>query len=127
MSSPMYSVVYWLYYTSFSYEEIELSGLSRTSLENHKDFKKMAKYSSLPGLACSQDSRHWIRIQGDRHSGALFDVGLERDWDSLFIASPKVIFHDPRMYYHSFDIENMHFRVGVARSRDGIGRVKDSK
>lgn len=87
-------------------------------------------FKSLPGLAISQDGRHWARIEGEHHTGALFDVGSEREWDSMFIAAPRVIFHgsgDLRMYYHSFDVENGHFATGIARSRDGIKWVKLGK
>ncbi|KAJ7943434.1 Glycosyl hydrolase, five-bladed beta-propellor domain-containing protein [Quillaja saponaria] len=34
---------------------------------------------------------------------------------------------DLRMYYHSFDVEKGHFAVGIARSKDGIKRVKLGK
>lgn len=78
----------------------------------------------------SQDGRHWARIEGEHHSGALFDVGSEGEWDSLFIASPRVVYHgagDVRMYYQSFDVEKGHFGIGIARSRDGIRWVKLGK
>lgn len=78
----------------------------------------------------SQDGRHWARIEGEHHSGALFDVGREGEWDSLFIASPQVVFHgvgDLRMYYHSFDVEKGQFAIGIARSRDGIKWLKLGK
>ncbi|KAM7468514.1 hypothetical protein LguiB_016076 [Lonicera macranthoides] len=100
------SAVYWLYYTGFSSEK------------------------SLPGLAMSQDGRHWARIEGEHHTGALLDVGLDGEWDSLFIASPQVVYHvngDLRMYYHSFDVEKGRFAIGMARSRDGIRWVKLGK
>ncbi|OMO93268.1 hypothetical protein CCACVL1_06557 [Corchorus capsularis] len=82
------------------------------------------------GLAMSQDGRHWARIEGEHHSGALFDVGSEREWDSLFISSPKVVFHgngDLRMYYHSYDVQNGEFCIGMARSRDGMKWLKLGK
>ncbi|XP_059655824.1 uncharacterized protein LOC132302854 [Cornus florida] len=140
MSSPMYSSVYWLYYTGFSSEEVELLESTKIILDKlewgSNDEKRNENYSagkifkSLPGLACSQDGRHWARIEGDHHTGALFDVGSGKEWDSLFIAAPKVIVHssdDLRMYYHSFDVKNGHFAIGVARSRDGIRWVKSGK
>ncbi len=43
-----------------------------------------------PGLAMSQDARNWARIEGDHHTGALFDVGQPGEWDELFIGSPQV-------------------------------------
>ncbi|KAJ0039214.1 hypothetical protein Pint_22814 [Pistacia integerrima] len=133
------SVVYSLYYTGFSPEKVNFLGddsldlnlenperfhIRNLSGENGKIFK------SLPGLAISQDGRHWARIEGEHHSGALFDVGSKKDWDSLFIASPQVFFHgngDLRMYYHSFDMENGKFGIGIARSRDGMKWVKSGK
>lgn len=135
------SAVYWLYYTGYSSEKAELSNNSLgLSLENperfHNDGSSSSSdengkvFRSLPGLAISQDGRHWARIEGEHHSGALFDVGLDKEWDSLFIAYPQVVFHasgDLRMYYHSFDIVNGHFSIGIARSRDGIRWVKLGK
>ncbi|KAL7091372.1 hypothetical protein ACP275_12G101500 [Erythranthe tilingii] len=112
------SGVYWMYYTGFSSEKVQ-------SLPNSPPIPK-----SLPGLAMSQDGRHWARIEGDHHSGALLDAGPEGEWDSPFLASPQVVFHgsgDLRMYYHSFDVRNGEFAVGVARSRDGIRWVKLGK
>ncbi|XP_057777215.1 uncharacterized protein LOC130995803 [Salvia miltiorrhiza] len=100
------SAVYWLYYTGFC------------STDSPK---------SLPGLAMSQDGRHWARIEGEHHSGALLDVGAKGEWDSTFIASPQVVFHgsgDLRMYYHSFDVETGRYAVGIARSRDGMRWMK---
>ncbi|KAF5443361.1 hypothetical protein F2P56_035921 [Juglans regia] len=140
MSSPMYSAVYWLYYTGYSSEDVNLSGDPNGTLQNpervHSRDEKDDCHSigkiikSLPGLACSQDGRHWARIEGDDHSGALFDVGSDKEWDSLFIAAPQVVVHsndDLRMYYHSFDAEKGQFAIGIARSRDGIRWVKLGK
>ena len=135
------SAVYWLYYTGYSSEKAEFSeNTLEFSLKNPERFciddvngendgvEKISK--SLPGLAISQDGRHWARIEGEHHSGALFDVGSEREWDNSFIAAPQVVFHgsgDLRMYYHSFDLENGEFGIGIARSRDGIRWVKMGK
>ncbi|WCJ22205.1 Arabinanase/levansucrase/invertase [Euphorbia peplus] len=140
MSSQMYSSVYWLYYTGFSSEEVEIPGFSTEIFDNPEGVnsentedgnRQIGKiFKSLPGLACSQDGRHWARIEGDLHSGALLDVGSGKEWDSLFIGAPHVVVHkndDLRMYYHSFDQENGAFALGVARSRDGIRWVKLGK
>ncbi|GAA0163212.1 hypothetical protein LIER_19129 [Lithospermum erythrorhizon] len=135
------SSVYWLYYTGFSSEQIEfLDNSLDFSLENPErvnnnggDYENGGNgkvFKSLPGLAMSQDGRHWARIEGEHHSGALLDVGSNGEWDSLFIASPQVVFHgnaDLRMYYHSFDVEKGHFAVGIARSRDGMKWLKLGK
>lgn len=123
------TAVYWLYYTGYTSESVEFSDHSlEFSLENPDGKGRIFK--SLPGLAISQDGRHWARIEGQHHSGALIDVGSEKEWDSLFISSPQVVYHengDLRMYYHSFDVEKGHFSVGIARSRDGIRWVKLGK
>ncbi|CAL0308095.1 unnamed protein product [Lupinus luteus] len=137
------SAVYWLYYTGYSSERAEFFSHHSLgfSLENPDrcfingvncgdgDGKgKILK--SLPGLAISQDGRHWARIEGEHHSGALIDVGSEKEWDALFISSPQVVYHgsgDLRMYYHSFDVEKGHFAVGIARSRDGMRWLKLGK
>lgn len=134
--------VYWLYYTGYSSETAEVTDHSMEfCLENpdrclindgvnQGECGKWNVLKSLPGLAISQDGRHWARIEGEHHSGALIDVGSEKDWDSLFISSPHVVYHengDLRMYYHSFDLEKGHFAVGIARSRDGVRWVKLGK
>ncbi|KAG5604058.1 hypothetical protein H5410_025550 [Solanum commersonii] len=121
------SSVYWLYYTGFGSEKIEtLEDSDRPRFGNGDG----EIYKSLPGLAMSQDGRHWARIEGEHHSGALFDVGLDGEWDSLFIGSPKVVYHsngDLRMYYHSYDVEKGCFAIGIARSRDGMKWLKLGK
>ncbi|KAI3729211.1 hypothetical protein L6452_17864 [Arctium lappa] len=125
------NAVYWLYYTGFSNEKIEfLDNSLEFSLENPENGGKGKICRSLAGLAMSQDGRHWARIEGEHHSGSLFDLGSEGEWDSMFIASPQVVFHasgDLRMYYHSFDLEKGHFGIGMARSRDGMRWVKLGK
>ncbi|KAL6192793.1 hypothetical protein ACLB2K_033879 [Fragaria x ananassa] len=121
------SAVYWLYYTGYSPEKAEISEVP-IGLENPERSGEVFK--SLPGLAISQDGRHWARIEGEHHSGALFDVGLEKEWDSSFIAGSHVVFHkrgDLRMYYHSFDLESGHYGIGIARSRDGMKWIKMGK
>ena len=99
------AAVYWMYYT----------GLSQAGSEESETLA----LKSLPGLAISQDGRHWARIEGDHHTGALFD-------DPLSVESPKVVFHatgDLRMYYHTAG----ELSVAVARSGDGIRWVKLGK
>ncbi|XP_004490096.1 uncharacterized protein [Cicer arietinum] len=128
--------VYWLYYTGYSSESVEFCDQSfKFSFDNpiglnDEFFCKSKILKSLPGLAISQDGRHWARIEGEHHSGALIDVGDDKDWDSLFISSPQVVYHgngDLRMYYHSFDLEKGEFGIGIARSRDGIRWLKLGK
>lgn len=61
------------------------------------EFSPVEMFTSLflqrrtrPGLAMSQDGRNWARIEGEHHSGALFDVGEEAAWDAAFVAAPQV-------------------------------------
>ncbi|KAJ0455110.1 putative glycosyl hydrolase, five-bladed beta-propellor domain superfamily [Helianthus annuus] len=129
------NAVYWLYYTGFSNEKIEsLDNSLEFRLENPDSCGKNGEFGkirrSLPGLAMSQDGRHWARIEGEHHSGALLDLGSEGEWDSMFISSPQVVLHsngDLRMYYHSFDSEKGQFAIGMARSRDGMRWMKLGK
>jgi hypothetical protein len=37
-----------------------------------------------------QDGRHWARIEGEHHTGAMLDVGAAGEWDELFIGCPQV-------------------------------------
>jgi len=74
-----------------------------------------------------QDGRNWARIEGDHHTGALFDVGGPGEWDAAFIGHPQVVAAGPRdmrMYYHSFDASAGRFKVGLAVSRDGFNWTK---
>ncbi|CAI8587959.1 unnamed protein product [Vicia faba] len=130
------NAVYWLYYTGYGSEAVEFCDQSLDfSFDspiglNGENFGKGKILKSLPGLAISQDGRHWARIEGEHHSGALMDVGKDQDWDSLFISSPQVVYHgngDIRMYYHSFDKGKGEFCIGMARSRDGIRWLKLGK
>ncbi|KAL6596249.1 hypothetical protein ACP70R_047613 [Stipagrostis hirtigluma subsp. patula] len=115
------SAVYWLYYTG-------------STDERFGSPFPAADVPALPGLAISQDGRHWARIEGDHHSGALLGVGEEEEepqgWEARCMASPKVVMHaggDLRMYYHSFDEMSQRYAIGVARSRDGIRWMKAGK
>ncbi|KAJ8626974.1 hypothetical protein MRB53_020281 [Persea americana] len=126
------TAVYWLYYTGFinsTQEEKEKVGVEEVELDSIP-ISSNPSFRALPGLAISQDGRHWARIEGEHHSGALLDVGAAGEWDSLFIAAPMVVYHrsgDLRMYYHSFNVECGCFCIGIARSRDGIRWVKLGK
>ena len=42
------------------------------------------------GLAMSQNGRNWARIEASHHTGALFDVGEEGQWDQLLNGAPQV-------------------------------------
>jgi hypothetical protein len=120
------SGVYWLYYSGADVEELALPSnalpLPGTG--------RMLRGRTRPGLAISNDGRNWARVEGDHHSGALFDVGVEGEWDSLFIAAPQVVYHeagDIRMYYHSLDPNTGKYCVGFARSRDAMRWLKFGK
>ncbi len=45
-----------------------------------------------PAALCRavQDGRHWARIEGEHHTGAVLDVGEAGQWDELFIGGPQV-------------------------------------
>ncbi|XP_051145830.1 uncharacterized protein LOC127261601 [Andrographis paniculata] len=127
--------VYWMYYTGYFPASVDDSG-DRSGLNFCNPDMALPgdansdMLNSLPGLAISQDGRHWARIEGEHHTGALLDVGDDGEWDSLFLASPQVIFHgagDLRMYYHAYDAENGEFAIGLARSRDGMRWLKLGK
>ncbi|XP_024375653.1 uncharacterized protein [Physcomitrium patens] len=122
------SGVYWLYYSGADAEEMSLpsSAISATPPSHERFFRGRMR----PGLAISNDGRNWARVEGDHHSGALFDVGAEGEWDSLLIAAPQVVFHeagDIRMYYHSLDPNTGKYSVGFARSRDAMRWLKFGK
>lgn len=146
------SGVYWMYYAGGTLEEVSLPekltevasalgpglglelgsglGLENGGKGSETTGKIVEGLRRRPGLAMSNDGRNWARIEGDHHSGALFDLGEEGEWDSLFIDAPQVVFHeagDIRMHYHSFDVKTGRFEVGLARSRDGIKWVKQGK
>uniref|UniRef100_J3MT86 Glycosyl hydrolase family 32 N-terminal domain-containing protein n=1 Tax=Oryza brachyantha TaxID=4533 RepID=J3MT86_ORYBR len=116
------SAVYWLYY-------------SGSTDERFGSPFPAADVPSLPGLAISQDGRHWARIEGDHHTGALLGVGEDdgdepRGWEARCVAAPKVVLHaegDLRMYYHSFDEMSQRHAIGLARSRDGVRWRKEGK
>ena len=62
--------------------------------------------TTRPGLCLSQDGRNWARVEGEHHSGALFDVGEEEAWDASGVRDPKVLLAGPndiRVYYGSVD------------------------
>lgn len=122
--------VYWMYYTGGSSEQVEVPKPDNLPM-NLPDFKyindSITVLRTRPGLTMSHDGRNWARIEGDHHSGSLFDVGVEGEWDSLFIADPHVVFFnadDFRLYYHSFDQKAGNFSVGFARSRDAMKWIK---
>eukprot|EP00775_Hariotina_reticulata_P008734 gene8734-8914_t len=115
--------VYWMFYSGGDFEAVAApEGLPGAAAGAAVEGLRMR-----PGLAMSQDGRNWARIEGDHHTGALFDVGGPGEWDATFIGHPQVVAvgpRDMRMYYHSFDASARKFKVGLATSRDGFNWVK---
>mmetsp|Transcript_89748 Transcript_89748/g.131382 ORF Transcript_89748/g.131382 Transcript_89748/m.131382 type:complete len:433 (+) Transcript_89748:44-1342(+) len=110
-------------------EEVDVSGLDMGG-KTVPDGTSIMGLRMRIGLALSFDGVHWTRLEGAHHSGALFDVGAEGEWDSLFNAWPTVIQHsknDFRMFYNSFDASTSRFSIGLCRSEDGIKWTKSGK
>ena len=118
--------VYWCFYSGGDFEKVEVpAALSSQSVDGDAmDSTEVIEGLRLrPGLAMSQDGRNFARIEGEHHTGALFDVGGPGEWDELFIGSPQVVAAGPkdmRMYYHSFDQSKNSYVVGLATSPDGF-------
>ncbi|KAG0554867.1 hypothetical protein KC19_12G126300 [Ceratodon purpureus] len=122
------SGVYWLYYSGADAEEMSLP--SSVTSATPPASERFLRGRMRLGLAISNDGRNWARVEGDHYSGALFDVGAEGEWDSLFIDAPQVVFHeagDIRMYYHSLDPNTGKYSVGFAQSRDAMRWLKFGK
>eukprot|EP00890_Picochlorum_soloecismus_P003473 jgi/Picsp_1/4126/NSC_01635-R1_transcriptional regulator-like protein len=112
--------VYWCFYSGGDFEPVKVPKGMRLSEECPAEREGLRL---RPGLALSQDGRNFARIEGDHHTGALFDVGKPGEWDELFIGSPQVLVagaKDMRMYYHSYDKNRNRYVVGVATSPDGF-------
>lgn len=88
--------VYWMFYSGGSFEgsapgersaslPAEVSAGASVGEDGGLEGMKMR-----PGLAMSQDGVNWARIEGEHHTGALFDAGQQGEWDELFIGSPQV-------------------------------------
>ncbi|WPT17716.1 hypothetical protein PSENEW3_00005718 [Picochlorum sp. SENEW3] len=112
--------VYWCFYAGGDFEQVQVpEGLRVTDVCP----TEREGLRTRPGLAMSQDGRNFARIEGDHHTGALFDVGEPGEWDALFIGAPQVVAAGPRdmrMYYHSYDEKKKRYVVGVATSPDGF-------
>jgi len=111
--------VFWMFYQGADYEALPVPGSMTESL-GEEDLEGLRM---RPGLAMSQDGKNWARIEGDHHTGALFDVGEAGEWDELFIGHPQVVSVGPkelRMYYHSYDLNEDRYKVGVAVSDNGF-------
>lgn len=111
--------VFWMFYTGADWEAVSVPDV----LSGSFDQAEVEGLRMRPGLALSQDGKNFARIEGDHYSGALFDVGEEGEWDSLFIGHPQVITakaKDMRMYYHSYDAAADCYKVGLAVSMNGF-------
>ena len=103
--------VYWMFYHGSNFEEVNGVEGARTR----------------PGLCLSQDGRNWARVEGEHHSGALFDVGQAGEWDEVDVPDPKVLLAGPndiRVYYASIDAKTGASSIGLARTRDGFVYAK---
>jgi len=116
--------VYWCFYAGGDFAELPVPAGMPSQLAAGAMVEGLR---TRPGLAMSQDARNWARIEGDHHTGALFDVGAVGEWDELFVAQPQVVQlgpRDMRMFYHSWDQAKGRFVVGVAKSPDGFTWTK---
>lgn len=74
------------------------------------------------GLAVSQDSLFWSKIEGYSAYCSILQIGEEGDFDRSFVASPSLVETDRGyfMYYHTFDNSIKKYVVGLSEARDGI-------
>lgn len=115
--------VYWMFYTGGDYEPVRVPA----GVPGLPEGGEVEGIRMRPGLAMSQDGRNWARIEGEHHTGALFDAGEAGEWDSLFVGAPQVVMAGPRdmrLYYHSYDTAKKRFGVGLATSPDGFRWTK---
>ena len=109
--------VYWMFYHGYDHS---------SGSESANDDDEWTA-TTRPGLCLSQDGRNWARVEGEHHTGALFDVGEPNEWDASGVRDPKVLLAGPndiRVYYGSVDAETGRSSVGVATTRDGFVYAK---
>lgn len=77
------SGVYWFYYFGVDVEEmfLLLSVIFVIFLLYERFFRGWMCF----GFVISNDGRNWVCVEGDYYSGVFFDVGVEGEWDFLFI------------------------------------------
>ncbi|KAI3867729.1 hypothetical protein MKX03_017550 [Papaver bracteatum] len=106
------SAVYWLYYTGFNAERLEVPGTPKVRVENpERNGEEGAAndvFRSLPGLAISQDGRHWARIEGS--------------FDELGVKSASVVRKRNGGYLMAYEgvAANGEKSIGLAESSDGL-------
>ncbi|KAI3935730.1 hypothetical protein MKX01_032914 [Papaver californicum] len=106
------SAVYWLYYTGFNSERLEVPGTPKIRVENpDRNGKEGAAndvFRSLPGLAISQDGRHWARIEGS--------------FDEFGVKSASVVRKRNGGYLMAYEgvVANGEKSIGLAESSDGL-------
>lgn len=109
--------VYWMFYHGYDHAAKGAKIDGRRSVDGAEDV------TTRVGLCLSQDGRNWARIEGEHHTGALFDVGEEGAWDHACVRDPKVLLAGPRdirVYYASMDPSTGTSYIGCARTKDGF-------
>lgn len=81
--------VYWMLYTGANYEPLEVGSTALAHLAATEE-GTVEGLRLRAGLAMSQDGRHWARIEGDHHTGALLVEGGPGEWDQAGIVGPSV-------------------------------------
>jgi len=126
-SGDRQGTVQFMYFFGGDQEEVDVGGIEMGGQKIPEGVAVKGLRMRI-GLCLSFDGVHWTRLEGDHHSGAVFDVGQKGEWDHLFNAWPTVVQHsdnDFRMYYSSFDPQTSKYSIGLARSTDGIKWKKE--
>jgi hypothetical protein len=82
----------------------------------------------VPGCAISRDGLNWVKLKGP-HSGAFLQRGRPGEWDRLMCSWPRVLKDDSgyKMFYHSLQMPERTFTIGMAVSADGFHWTKRGK
>lgn len=82
----------------------------------------------VPGCALSRDGLNWVKLKG-RYAGAFLERGKPGEWDALMCSWPRVLRDESgyKMYYHSLQLPERTFSVGMAVSTDGFNWRKCGK
>ncbi|CAG9462135.1 unnamed protein product [Pedinophyceae sp. YPF-701] len=112
--------MYWMFYTGGDFEPVDVGAVG-------PDGAAVEGLRMRPGLALSQDGRNWARIEGEHHSGAIFDAGDAGEWDELFVRGAQMFNAGPRdmrLFYAAADPATGRSRIGVATSPTGFDWTK---